>query len=158
VDATKSVTCRVIRRSDAAHVAKQGTTYVGGISAQSAGSQHVCLHLLTIPPGGQARPHLHEAHETAIYLISGEVLTLYGDGLTESVVTGPGDFLYIPPGVPHIPANLSQTEPCVALAARSDANDQESVVLLPELEERARLVIQRAREKWSAPTTKAATA
>ena len=61
-------------------------------------------------------------------------MTWYGEGLRESVVTRAGDFLYIPAGVPHLPVNLSQTEPCVAIVARTDPNEQESVVLLPELD------------------------
>lgn len=45
-----------------------------------------------------------------------------------------GDFLYIPAGVPHLPANQSKTQPCIAVIARTDPNEQESVVLLPELD------------------------
>jgi uncharacterized RmlC-like cupin family protein len=41
--------------------------------------------------------------------------------------------VYIPAGVPHLPANLS-TEPVTAVIARTDTNEQESVVLLPELD------------------------
>jgi uncharacterized RmlC-like cupin family protein len=146
VVAPNNVTCRVIRPTDTPRVARQGTTYQGGITAQSVGARNVSLHLLTIPPGGQAQPHLHEAHETAIYLISGDVLTLYGEGLGESVVTRSGDFLYIPAGTPHVPANLSQTEACTCIVARTDANDDESVVLLPELNERANQLIRQARQ------------
>jgi uncharacterized RmlC-like cupin family protein len=46
-----------------------------------------------------------------------------------------GDFFYIPADVPHLPYNLSASEPCVAVIARTDPNDQESVVLLPDLED-----------------------
>ena len=45
-----------------------------------------------------------------------------------------GDFLYIPAGMPHLARNLSSSEPCRALVARTDPDEQESVVLLPELE------------------------
>lgn len=45
-----------------------------------------------------------------------------------------GDFVYIPAGVPHLPGNPSATEPAVAVVARTDPNEQESVVLLPELD------------------------
>ena len=44
------------------------------------------------------------------------------------------EFLYIPAGMPHLPANLSTTEQCVAVLARTDPNEQESVTLLPELD------------------------
>jgi uncharacterized RmlC-like cupin family protein len=127
-------------------VGKQGTTSRLGISAETTGAQHLCMHLLSIPPGGHARPHLHDAHETALYIVSGESITWYGEGLRDRVVTRAGDYLYIPAGTPHLPANLSLTEPCVALAARTDANDQESVVLLPQLDELAETLIRRLRE------------
>jgi uncharacterized RmlC-like cupin family protein len=45
-----------------------------------------------------------------------------------------GDFFYIPAGVPHLPANNSRTEPCVAILARTDPSEQESVVLRPDLD------------------------
>jgi len=46
-----------------------------------------------------------------------------------------GDFFYIPAGVPHLPMNTGD-EPCVAVVARTDPNEQESVVLLPHLDAR----------------------
>ena len=58
----------------------------------------------------------------------------FGDGLAEHVCVGPGDFLYIPANVPHQPYNRSATDPCTAVVARTDPNEQESVMLLPELE------------------------
>lgn len=108
---------------------KQQVPYFLGISAATAGARGVSLHLICIPPGGSATPHIHRGYETAIYLLEGRVLTRYGPGLTRSVVNEAGDFLYIPPGVPHQPVNLSDSEPARALVARNDANEQEKVVL-----------------------------
>ncbi len=112
---------------------KQGFSYFEGIARETAGSQAICMHLLTIPPGVRAKAHLHEAHETAIYMLSGEAHTWYGDDLEHHVVVHAGELFYIPAGVPHLPANLSST-PCTAIIARTDPNEQESVVLLPELD------------------------
>jgi uncharacterized RmlC-like cupin family protein len=123
-------TCTVVRENEM-YDGKQGLRYSGGISAESVGATGLCMHRLTIPPGGRARPHLHEKHETAIYVLSGEAEMLLGDGLRERVVVRAGEFLYIPAGVPHLPFN-SSSEPCVAVLARTDPNEQESVVLLPE--------------------------
>ena len=109
---------------------KQGFDYFAGISSETAGSTGICMHLLTIPPGGRARPHLHEHHETAIYVLSGEAGMWYGEKLENYLTMRPGEFLYIPAGVPHLPANLSDTDPCVAVLARPDPKEQESVVVL----------------------------
>jgi uncharacterized RmlC-like cupin family protein len=92
------------------------------------------MHLLTIPPGGRAKAHLHQHHETAIYVLSGEAGMWYGENLGEHLIVKAGDFLYIPAGVPHLPYNPSPTQPVSAVLARTDPNEQESVVLLPELD------------------------
>jgi uncharacterized RmlC-like cupin family protein len=112
----------------------QGLSYFAGVSAESTGSRSLCLHALTIPPGGRARAHLHEGHESAIYMISGEAVLWSGEGLRERAEARAGDFVYIPAGTPHLPVNASGTEACTALVARTDPNEQESVVLLPELD------------------------
>ena len=125
--------CRKVR-SGPEFVGKQGLTYAPGISAESAGSRGIHLQTLSMPPGARAKAHKHEAHETAIYVLSGQAGMWFGDRLEEHVAMGPGDYLYIPAGVPHLPYNASETEPCVAVIARTDPNEQESVVLLPELD------------------------
>jgi len=124
----------VVIRPEGEASGKQGVRYIPGISAQSAGARGICAHLITIPPGGRAKAHLHEAHETAIFQLEGTVATWWGDDLRQRTVTSAGDFLYIPAGMPHLPVNESQTERAVALVARTDPNEQESVVLLPELD------------------------
>ncbi len=50
------------------------------------------------------------------------------------MVNRAGDFVYIAANVPHLPYNLSGSEPTTAVIARTDPNEQESVILLPELE------------------------
>ena len=109
---------------------KQGLTYGEGIFAGNTGAQAICMHLLTIPPGGRAKAHYHEAHETAIYCLSGESSMWYGDDLAEHLTLRAGEFLYIPAGVPHLPYNPSDSVPCTVVLARTDPNEQESVVLV----------------------------
>src|SRR3954464_9351065 len=122
-------TCRIIRPGGT-YSGAQGFDYFEGISAQTTGADGICMPLLTIPPGGAAKPHLHEDHETAIYMLSGVTRMKYGEGLGEELEVEAGEFLYIPAGMPHRPYNPSETEPATALLARTDPNEQESVVLL----------------------------
>jgi uncharacterized RmlC-like cupin family protein len=77
---------------------------------------------------------VHAGHETAIYLISGQALVLHGEGLGHREEMVAGDFMYIPANVPHLPINTSDSEEAVAVIARTDPNEQESVILLPELD------------------------
>jgi uncharacterized RmlC-like cupin family protein len=133
--AAQAPACVVIRGgSGARYEGKQRLTYFEGVSAESAGAQGLCLTYLQIPPGGRSAVHLHAEHESAAYLITGRVEMLHGDGLRERVEMGPGDFVYIPAGAPHLVRNASQTEPATGLLARTDPHEQESVVLLPDLE------------------------
>ncbi|PSR18561.1 cupin [filamentous cyanobacterium CCP3] len=107
----------------------QKLPYFVGISAATAGTQGLSMNLVIIPPGATAEPHFHRDYETAIYILKGRVKTAYGEGLTKTIVNEAGDFLYIPPGVPHQPTNLSDSEPAQAIVARNDPNEQENVVL-----------------------------
>ncbi|MDO9414997.1 cupin domain-containing protein [Pararhizobium sp.] len=125
-------TCRIVRPGGT-YDGKQGFSYFEGIAAETVGASGICMHLLTIPPGGRAKAHKHETHETAIYMLSGEAHTWFGERLENHVIVRAGEMFYIPAGVPHLPANLSD-QPASAVIARTDPNEQESVVLLPELE------------------------
>jgi uncharacterized RmlC-like cupin family protein len=127
------LTCRVVRAAKE-FTGKQALLYSPGISAESVGAQNIHLQIVTIPAGARAKAHLHEGHETAIHILRGKSGMWYGDGLGEHLLAETGDYVCIPAGMPHLPYNLSATENCVALIARTDPNEQESVVLLPELD------------------------
>ena len=116
---------------------KQGLNYTPGISAESVGSRAIWLGSATLPPrGGRTKAHLHEDHETAIYFISGDEAELWtGEQLEHREVARPGDYLYIPAGVPHVAVNYGES-PAIFVAARTDPNEQESVVMRPELDEK----------------------
>jgi uncharacterized RmlC-like cupin family protein len=111
---------------------KQALPIFPGISGKTAGAKGLSLLKVVIPPGGWAEPHAHKGFESAIYLIQGRVETRYGEGLKKSVVNEAGDFIFIPPDVPHQPVNLSATKPAIAIVARNDPEEQEHVSLLPE--------------------------
>ncbi|HMZ08994.1 MAG TPA: cupin domain-containing protein [Anaerolineales bacterium] len=116
-------------RPQGTHLTKQQLPNFEGISATTAGSKHLCMHLVVIPPGGKAVAHYHDGYETTIYIIEGRAETRYGKNLEHSTINEAGDFLYIPPNLPHQPINLSDTEQVIAVVARNDANEQESVVV-----------------------------
>jgi uncharacterized RmlC-like cupin family protein len=120
--------CKVIRGGAAFH-GKQGLDYFAGISAETAGTDAICMHLLVMPPGAEAKPHYHAAHETAIYQLEGSTSFRHGPSLEHLEIVNEGDFVYIPAGVPHQPFNPTD-KIARALIARTDPNEQESVVLL----------------------------
>ena len=126
-------TCRIVR-AGSEFTGKQNLAYQPGISAELVGSKGIHLQLVTLVPGARAKAHKHENHETAIYILSGVSEMWYGDRLEHHADCKAGDFVYIPANVPHLPFNAHPTEPCVAVISRTDPNEQESVVLMPELD------------------------
>jgi uncharacterized RmlC-like cupin family protein len=106
-----------------------GIHYKLGMSAKNVGAQALSMNVATIPPGGVARAHVHVGFEVMLYILHGRVRHEYGAGLRESVENEAGDFIYIEPGVPHEVFNVSDSEPVVAVVARSDASEWENIVL-----------------------------
>jgi len=111
---------------------KQNLPYYVGISQETAGAKGLSMNLVVIPPGGSPKAHYHKDFETAIYLLKGKVETRFGENLQESKVNEEGDFVFIPPGVPHKPVNLSKTEPALAIVSRNDPNEHENVIAYDE--------------------------
>ncbi|MFE2726696.1 cupin domain-containing protein [Kitasatospora sp. NPDC059327] len=109
---------------------RQRADIVAGISAESVGARRLCMHLVTIPPGARGEIHLHHDHESALFILEGTATTRYGSGLAHQAIAAAGDFVYIPAGMAHQAINLSASEPVRAVLARTDPNEQESVVLL----------------------------
>jgi uncharacterized RmlC-like cupin family protein len=116
-------------RSGETYDGKQGVTLASGVSSASAGSHALCMHLVTLPPGTRGVPHYHAGHESAIYTVSGETEVWHGEGLRNRTVARAGDFMYVPPGTPHLPVNRSDVM-TIALVARTDPSEQESVVVI----------------------------
>jgi uncharacterized RmlC-like cupin family protein len=102
--------------------------YRPGLSAKNVGSKQLSMNVATIPPGGVAYAHIHVGFEVMLYILQGRVRHEYGPGLKQSVDNQAGDFIYIEPGVPHEVFNLSQSEPVVAVVARSDASEWENII------------------------------
>ena len=117
-------------RPSSGNLNKQALQQFVGISGTNSGAKGLSMNRVVIPPGVTATAHSHVGSESAIYIVQGSVLTRYGPHLEFSVVNHSGDFLFIPPGLPHQPTNLSATEPAVAIVARNDPREQEHVMLL----------------------------
>jgi uncharacterized RmlC-like cupin family protein len=119
----------VVIRSAQSYDGKQGVSLTSGVSSRTAGAKALCLHVVMIPPGTRGMPHVHEGHESAIYTVSGETEVWHGAGLVKRTVVRAGDFMYIPPGTPHLPVNRSDVM-SIAVVARTDPEEQESVVVV----------------------------
>lgn len=120
----------VLRASDTTR-SWNGIRYKTGLSAKNVGARQLSMNVATIPPGGVAYAHIHVDFEVMLYILEGRVRHEFGEGLKNSVDNSAGDFIFIEPGVPHEVCNLSDTEPVVAVVARSDASEWEHIVDYP---------------------------
>jgi uncharacterized RmlC-like cupin family protein len=105
-----------------------GIQYKAGLSAKNVPARKLSMNVATIPPGGVAYAHIHVDFDVMLYILEGRVRHEYGPGLKKSIDNEAGDFIYIEPGVPHEVFNLSDTEPVVAVVARSDPTEWEHII------------------------------
>ena len=118
------------------HRVQQGSDYRAGVSAETTGSQVIWLGLMALPPGGRTKAHVHEHHETALYMMSGDALELWtGDELEHCEAIRPGDFVYIPANVLHVAVNRGAMT-AVFIGSRNEATARESMALRPEMDAR----------------------
>jgi uncharacterized RmlC-like cupin family protein len=115
-------------RPDREVLTRQRLPYFLGVSGETVGAQGISMHMVVIPPGARSEPHAHRGYETAIYVLEGRVRTRWGQRLECSFDSEAGDFIYIPPGMPHEAINLSETQPARAIVSRNDPAEQDNVV------------------------------
>ena len=124
---------RVVVRGSEPVVSAQGSRYEPGVSAETAGARGLFLGTITLLPGHRTKAHVHH-HESAHYMLSGEAVELWtGPRLEQRSVARPGDYLFIPAGLPHLAVNRG-TVPAVFIGARNEASVHEAADLRPELE------------------------
>jgi uncharacterized RmlC-like cupin family protein len=121
-------------KSGAGYRAEQGSDYEPGVSAETVGSKSIWLGMISLPPGKRTRAHVHEHHETALYMLSGDEMELWtGDQLQYRDIVQPGDYIFIPANMLHVAVNRG-AQSAVFIGSRNEATAQESVVLRPEMD------------------------
>ena len=125
------MTCVV--RPGGAFLGKQGVVYPLRVTTETTGARNLCLTLLPMPPGARAKVHYHARIETMAYLREGECVVYHGAQLEERVLVRAGECIYLPADVPHAPCNESDA-PCTWIVTHSAGNDQEGIVMLPDLD------------------------
>ena len=104
-----------------------GIRYKTGMSANNVGARRLSMNVAIVPPGAVAYAHSHIDFEVMLYILEGRVRHEYGMDLEKVMDNQAGDFIFIKPGVPHEVINLSDTQPVVAVVARSDASEWENI-------------------------------
>ncbi|MFO7856217.1 MAG: cupin domain-containing protein [Paracoccaceae bacterium] len=123
---------RIVRPGET-YEGAQGVVYGRGPSRGNVGAEMVCMAIMPMPPGARAKAHHHDGIETIAYLMDGECEVHYGDGLEHVMQVKAGEQTYIPGGVPHAPCNASGA-PCTWIVVHGSGDDQDGIVMLPELD------------------------
>lgn len=130
-------------------ITPQGHKNIPGVNNKTAGTTQIAANLVVMSPGERAKGHVHNDHETIIFILEGWAVTFMGPEM-EPTTQGPGDFLFIPKGVEHLPANLSGSDPVVGLVCRADPKFYESLELLPHLDDIVANLLPKLQEKHEA--------
>jgi uncharacterized RmlC-like cupin family protein len=110
----------------------EGMQRFAAISGTSVGSEEIWMGETHVSPATASDNHHHGESETAIFVRSGNPEFVFHDGVHEvRIATAPGDYIFVPPYVPHREENPDPNSPAVIVIARST---QEAIVInLPEL-------------------------
>ena len=103
-----------------------GMTRAAAITHARTGATKIWAGTVTIKPNAKTGAHHHGALESVIYVVRGRARMRWGDHLEFVAEAGPGDFIYVPPYVPHQEINAAADEPLECVLVRSD---QEAVVV-----------------------------
>lgn len=112
-----------------------GMDRAAAITAARAGAEKLWAGTVVIRPNAKTGAHHHGPVESVIYVVSGRARMRWGDRLEFTAEAGPGDFIYVPPFVPHQEINASDDQPLSCVLVRSG---QEPVVVnldLPDAEQ-----------------------
>ena len=108
-----------------------GMERAAAINFARAGAQKLWAGTVKIHANAKTGAHHHGALESVIYVISGKARMRWGEHLEYTAEAGPGDFIFVPPYVPHQEINASPDEPLQCVLVRSD---NEAVVVNLDIE------------------------
>lgn len=97
-----------------------GMTRAAAINRSMAGANKLWAGSVEIHPNAKTAPHHHGELESIIYVISGRARMQWGEKLEFVADAGPGDFIFVPPFVPHQEINALRDEPLMCVVVRSD--------------------------------------
>ena len=97
-----------------------GMNRAAAINFARVGAQRIWAGTVTIHPDAKTGAHHHGALESVIYVVKGKARMRWGERLEFVAEAGPGDFIYVPPYVPHQEINASAEETLECVLVRSD--------------------------------------
>jgi uncharacterized RmlC-like cupin family protein len=96
-----------------------GMTRAAAITNARTGAARLWAGTVVVQPDAKTGPHHHGELETVLYVVRGRARMRWGDRLEFTGEAGPGDFIFVPPWVPHQEINAKDDEPCECVVVRS---------------------------------------
>jgi len=123
---------RIVRADELSPQTSQtaGMRRLAAIAADTVGSKNLWVGRVTMDAGARSGAHHHGDCESVVCVSAGHIRFRFGEGLENSIEAGPGDFIYIPPGLVHQELNLSDSESIDSIVVR---DSQANVVINVEL-------------------------
>jgi uncharacterized RmlC-like cupin family protein len=109
-----------------------GAVRISGVSPQHTPAKKIWFGKVSNEPGYRSLPHHHGEAETGGYVLQGKGRIYFGENYAAYVDLNEGDFVFVPPHMPHVEVNMSVTEDLVWLTARTPEN---IVVNLPDVDD-----------------------
>jgi uncharacterized RmlC-like cupin family protein len=109
-----------------------GAVRISGVSIQHTPATKIWFGKVMNEPGYRSLPHHHGEAETGGYVLEGRARIFFGDNYSDFLDMSEGDFVFVPPFMPHVEVNMSTTERLVWLTTRTPDN---IVVNLPEVDD-----------------------
>lgn len=125
----------IITRKGAEHTGtgqSGGCVRVSGVSPQHTPATKIWFGQVSNEPGYRSLPHHHGEAETGGYVLRGKCRIYFGKDYQEYVDMEPGDFVFVPPHMPHVEVNMSTTDELIFLTCRTPDN---IVVNLPDVDD-----------------------
>ncbi len=109
-----------------------GATRISGVSIQHTPATKIWFGKVSNEPGYRSVPHHHGEAETGGYVLSGHARIYFGDGYRDYIDMDEGDWVFVPPYMPHVECNLDRRRPLTWMTTRTPEN---IVVNLPQVED-----------------------
>ena len=114
---------KVVKPAAAERQTARGVVGGAEISQATAGSSNIYMGVYRVPPRTRSRPHYHAACESAVYMLTGELLVRWGDSLEQELALAAGDLVYVPPRETHVLENVSESDAAEYVVARNSAHE-----------------------------------
>jgi uncharacterized RmlC-like cupin family protein len=122
VNAEKRISIQRFEDLPLSHGQSANAKRYSGVSRENTDSEKLWFGKIITGPGEFSEPHHHAEAETGGHVFKGSAYVRWGEHMENIIYVREGDFVYVPPFVPHIEGNLSRSEDVVWLTARTPDN------------------------------------